>query len=141
MEKYGISAARMRELMSVCEQYPEMLRALNDARAGVRDEPPKGNAAARIVKDPTGARAARVADSYTRRRVRIVETAAEAACPSAALRRCLLISVTRNRGYERLGRVPCGRRQFYALRREFFLELDARLREDEEDVKGSHGGE
>lgn len=130
MEKYGISHARMRELMAVCEQYPDMLRALNDARAGVRDEPAKGNTPGRIYKDPTGARAARVADGYTRRRVRTVEAAAEAACPSAALRRCLLMSVTRNRGYERLGRVPCGRRQFYGIRRVFYVELDARLKEE-----------
>lgn len=127
MEKYGITAARMRELMAVCEQYPDMLRALNDARAGVRDEPARGNIPGRAIKDPTGARAARVADSYTRRRARIVEAAAEAACRSAALRRCLLVSVTQNRGYERLGRVPCGRRQFYAYRRAFYVELDARL--------------
>lgn len=130
MERYGISHARMRELTAVCAQYPDMLRALNDARAGVRDEPARGNVPGRAIKDPTGARAARVADSYTRRRVRVVEASAEAACPSAALRRCLLASVTGNAGYERLGRVPCGRRQFYQMRRAFYVELDARLREE-----------
>ena len=40
-----------------------------------------------------------------------------------------MVSVTKNRGYERLGRVPCGRRQFYAIRRAFYVELDARLME------------
>ena len=127
VEKYGITAARMRELRAVCEQYPEHLRKLNDVREGVRDEPARGNIPGRAIKDPTGARATRAADSYIRRRVRIVEQSAEAACRSAAVRRFLMASVTTNRGYERLGRVPCGRRQFYAYRRAFYVELDARL--------------
>lgn len=126
MERWGISPLRMRELVAMCRQYDDDVRMLDDARAGVRDEPRRGNAPARAVKDPTGSRAAAIADGYARRRVALIEQSARAADPG--LWRELLRNVTRGVSYERLG-APCGRRQFYDARRRFFLELDGRLRE------------
>lgn len=128
MERYGIGPERMRELAAVCRQYPSLLRALNDVRQGVKDGPEKGGGPGRIHGDPTASRAARAADSWARRRVRIIERAAEAA-GGRGLSKALLRNVTRGLSWERLG-PPCGRRQFYEARRRFFLELDERLKEE-----------
>ena len=46
----------------------------------------------------------------------------------------LILSVTQNRSFDRLeftsklGRVPCGRTDFYAIRRKFYYLLDTELR-------------
>lgn len=52
----------------------------------------------------------------------------------------IILSVTQNRSYDRLeltsrlGRIPCGRTDFYAIRRRFYYLLDVGLRKREEKI-------
>lgn len=117
LERFGISAMRMRELWSIGRQYDEMRR-----RAGVLRSARRGE------RDPTGEQAAELADSWDRRRVRMIEACARTA--DAEIWRELLKNVARGVSYEHMD-APCGRRQFYAARRRFYVELDRRMREDE----------
>ena len=121
LDEYGISGERYRELLHMCRQYDEMRRRLDRIRAGAEDPHASGSGAAGLVKDPTGNRAVRAADSWCAARIHAIEQAAIAADPS--LCRYILRNVTRGVSYERMD-APCGRRQFFEVRRRFFWELD-----------------
>lgn len=93
-DEYGITKHRYTELTSFCLQYDEFSR-----RAG---------------EDP----AAR------HNQIMIDDAIADACGPDTGLRDYLRNAVRWGWPYERLGRVPCGRAQFYTLRRRFFWILD-----------------
>ena len=108
----------------MCRQYDDMRRRLDHIRAGADSPRPSGGARAG-VKDPTGNRAARAADSWYAARIHAIEQAAIAADP--ACHRFILRNVTRGTSYDKMAanaRIPCGREAFYALRRKFFWLLD-----------------
>lgn len=128
MDGYGISVHRYMELLNVCRQYDEMRRKLDRIRAGADDERPTGGASGGI-KDPTGSRAARAADSWCAARVHAIEQAAIAADPAVC--KYILRNVTRGVSYDAMRardeHIPCGRDMFYELRRKFFWILDGML--------------
>lgn len=125
LSEAGISPARYQELQAICRQYPNYLREIKDARAGIVDKPRRRSGAWR-QPDPTGNAAVHVADStaWASARVRLIEHCAHAVA-EPVIAAALLKSVSEEREYEQL-RPPCGRRQFYILRQLFYIELDWR---------------
>ena len=97
----GISKERYKELKSICGQYREM-----------KQEMP-----------------GEIRYGVKARRVRIIEQAAMAA-GGEAVGKAVLKSVTQGKRFAKL-RPPCGERQFYETRLDFFVELDRRLWEHE----------
>lgn len=127
LDEYGISGDRYRELLYLCRQYDEMRCRLDLIRTGA-DGSRLSAGASHGVKDPTGVRAVRAADSRDAARVHAIEQAAIAADP--ALCKYILRNVTRGVSYDIMRareRIPCGRAQFYELRRRFFWLLDGLL--------------
>ena len=122
----GITPARYAELQYVCRQYPDYKRRIRNARAGITD-PPARTSGAWKLPDPTGNRAAALADSLRRdtERVRRIEACASA-CAPAAVSRAVLRCVTSGASYEQL-RPPCGVNYFYEARLMFFILLDAEM--------------
>ena len=100
-----------------------MVRAEKKLRRGEVDRPQGGNQTWR-QPDPTGNAAVGIAMKSNAHKIRAIEESVQAAGPEiyAWLLRC----VTRGETWEKLC-PPCGRVQFYAARRLFFVELDARL--------------
>lgn len=128
LDGYGISGDRYKELLYMCRQYDEMRRRLDRIRAGADEPRPSGGGARGGVKDPTGSRAARAADSWCAARIHAIEQAAVAADPAVC--RYILRNVTRGVSYDQMAaaaRIPCGREAFYTLRRKFFWLLDQLL--------------
>ena len=128
LDEYGISGDRYKELLHMCRQYDEMRSRLDRIRAGADSPRPSGGGARAAIKDPTGNRAARAADSRDAVRVNTIEQAAVAADPAVC--RFILRNVTRGVSYDQMAaaaRIPCGREAFYALRRKFFWLLDQML--------------
>ena len=70
--------------------------------------------------DPTATAAMR-AERYSRNIELIEKTASEV---DPVIGKYIIKNVAGNIPYEYLGHVPCGRRQFYELRRKFFFKLD-----------------
>lgn len=92
-------------------------------RRGETDRKEGGNQTWR-QPDPTGNAAIGIAMKSNAGKIRAIEDSARAAAPEfyAQMLKC----VTRGETWERLG-PPCGRAQFYAARRLFFIELNARM--------------
>ena len=92
-------------------------------RRGEIDRTEQGNGVWR-QSDPTGNAAIGVAMKSKAHKIRAIEESARAAGPGiyAPLMKC----VTRGETFEELD-PPCGRAQFYAARRRFYIELDARI--------------
>lgn len=91
---YGLTRHRYTELSSFCLQYDDFVR-----RAG--------------------------ADPAALHNRELIDAAIADACgPDAGLRDYLRNAVRWGLAYEKLGQVPCGRAQFYTLRRRFFWILD-----------------
>ena len=122
----GITPARYGELRNFCRQYREYKRALANARAGIVDRGPRGGAWRK--PDPTGNRAASLADHPAARRVALIEQCAGAVA-EPAVAKALLRYVTAGEGYYAT-RPPVGRNQFYILALLFYIELDRRLWDD-----------
>ncbi len=101
LAEVGISPERYRELRSICGQYREMKQEMPGA----------------------------IRYCAKMRRVRIIEQAAMAA-RGEAVGKAVLKSVTQGKRFAKL-RPPCGERQFYEARLDFFVELDRRLWEHE----------
>ncbi len=118
-EKHGISKERYIELKNVCLQYDQYKRKDRELRLG--DYCRRGGNQAYSLPDPTGREAARNADSVYARKMRIIERAANEACGPLAC--AMLRHVTTGCSME-MTSAPCGRRQFFQLRREFFAILD-----------------
>lgn len=122
-EEYGISKNRFLQLKYLARQYDEMRAWEERLRKDEIDRVKPVNTAWR-VKDPTGNKAVRLATLSYADKIRAIEDAARSAAPG--MERALLRCVTRGESWEKIG-PPCGRDQFYAMRRAFFVELDRRV--------------
>ena len=126
MKRYegaGIDRNRYLELKYIARQYDAMVKAEKALRRGEVDRAEGGNRSWRRP-DPTGNAAIGIAMKSNAHRIKAIEEAAQVAAPG--LYAWLLRNVTRGETYEKLN-PPCGRAQFYAAHRRFFMELDARL--------------
>lgn len=118
----GIDPARYDELRAICRQYVSYVRAARALRLGETDRRP-GSGVWR-QSDPTGNRAAQLADDYAAARVAAIEGAARHAC--GPIWRAMLQNVAKGVDYDRMIPPPaCGRAQFYRMRLDFFIALDA----------------
>lgn len=128
----GIDEARYGELRNLCHQYPRDKRRLRDVRAGIVDRA-GGGCAAWKPPDPTGNRAARVADEtrWLSRRVALIEESAGEVCQGygAALRRALIRRVSTGATWEAI-QPPMGKNQFYILALQFYIRLHRREMEE-----------
>lgn len=129
LQEDGISQLRVRELENFCLQYQEKRERLQDLlhsmpRAVYSLAPGRSGPG-----DPTGKAAVQIATEGLMREIEDIEEAArEAARESGendAIAGHLLAYVTR-RAKPPLDTIPCGRRQFYSMRRRFFRALDRR---------------
>ena len=100
-----------------------MVRAEKKLRRGEVDRQNSGNQTWK-QPDPTGNAAICIAMKSQAHKIKAIEEAARAAGPE--IYTWLLRCVTRGEVWEKLG-PPCGRAQFYAARRRFYAELDARI--------------
>lgn len=125
LEAADIDKLRLYELSYICKQYRANKRKIERARAGIVDRR-KGSGAWRLP-DPTGNAAINIAAMPEARRVRMIEQAAnEVAPPSIA--EAIIVSACDGVPYEKMRkRPPCGRNQFYTMRMNFFIRLDAIL--------------
>lgn len=123
LSAYGIGEARYRELEYFCLQYGEkqaLLRAVGPGRGWRVGDGGKGGG---MPGDPTGEAVAR--RERLARDVEDIEAAAREAVgggPDAPMVGWLLRYVTRP-DKPLLDQMPCGRRQFFELRRRFFCLL------------------
>lgn len=124
LENDGISEKRYLQLKWFARQYGELKQAEAKFRRGEVDRMSAGNGEWNGTPDPTGNAGARLASSPYAWKISAIEQAALAADPS--LCSWILRSVTEGVRLEYLG-VPCGKNQFYAARRKFFVELDCRV--------------
>lgn len=122
-EQAGISRERYRELVYAARQYAELKTLEKKWRAGEIDRRNRGCTFWRRA-DPTGNEAARLAQSPYAWKIAAIEQAAVTAAPDIC--EYILRSVTRGERFEEMN-VPCHRNTFFAARRRFFVELDARL--------------
>ena len=132
LENEGITPERYKELRAICEQYPEYVRLLRRARAGLEERPNRkgGRGGAWRRPDPTGNVAVEIVArfSWYSDRIALIEGCARAVAGNA-IAPALLECVTEGRNFDILRkRPPCGRQTFYKLRLLFFILLDARLR-------------
>lgn len=95
VKEYGISHLKYQELMYFCRQFHEKI-----VSAAAEDQPEKRDA---LIRDCA-----------------MIEESAKKAAPQFWHE--LLRNVVRKIPYEQLN-VPCGRRQFYSIRRKFFVIL------------------
>lgn len=119
---YGLSRNRMKELRAFCFQYDEWRQKRNDCYfvgSPIVSDMPRGGATTSATE-----RKAIEAQKYSDKIDKIERSALKASDGSEVLYHCLIRCVTRGIMYERLGTVPCGRRQFYNMRRLFFWLLD-----------------
>lgn len=128
-EDYGLTKYRRAELEAFCLQYDEKKRRINYIpETPVQDGQPK---AAQI-----GSQTERMAinNMLCRRDCEMIEQAAIAAAPD--IYPYILKSVTNGLSYRyveydaELGRIPCGRSDFYAYRKLFYHFLDKLKRGD-----------
>lgn len=117
LDEYEISKYAYRELLYYCLQYPEKKRQLKNCYGlsshGFQGAPSSGG-----LSDPTAVmamRAIKVSESCE-----LIEQTAIAVDP--VLYPYIIKNVTTETEYRYLN-VPCGRRQFYTLRRKFFYLL------------------
>lgn len=118
---YEISKHRYLELLHLCQQYDELKQKRADCYgigSPTLTDLPRGGAKTSIVE-----RQAMAAQKYTIRIDQIEGSARKAAEGSEVMYKALIRNVTRGVTYEHLD-VPCGRRQFYNMRRLFFWLLD-----------------
>lgn len=123
IENAGISKNRYLELKYIARQYDAMRKEEAKLRRGEIDRKEGVNGGWR-QPDPTGNAAIGIALRSNAHKIRAIEEAAKAAGPE--IYSWLLRCVTRGETFERLG-PPCGRAQFYAARRAFYIELDWRI--------------
>ena len=125
LEAADIDKLRLYELSYICKQYRANKRKIERARAGIVDR--RNGSGAWHLPDPTGNAAVNIAAMPEARRVRMIEQAAnEVAPPSIA--EAIIVSACDGVPYEKMRkRPPCGRNQFYTMRMDFFIRLDAIL--------------
>lgn len=129
LEEYGISELRYDELKALCRRYDELRELERRFRLGDCGEKRGNSGAWKGRPDPTAAEALRRASSPYKWQIDAIDAAADTACGGlgAEVRRAIMRNVTDGTPFEQLGCVPCGRRQFYELRRLFFVYLDREL--------------
>ena len=117
LDKYNIDKYQYRELHNFCLQYSKkkqkadsLLGAKGVAYTGMPGNTEPGNPTAKAAE----MRAKLLADC------KIIEESAKEADPS--LYKQIIANVTEQIPFEFMG-VPCGRRQFYEIRRKFFFIL------------------
>ena len=122
-DDYGISKHRYDELKSFCLQYDEKKSKISrDVGSMNYDGMPKGN----YKGNPLESKAIR--NVMYQKDCEMIEQAALAA--SGDLYQYILKSVTNDLSYrfieydEKLGRIPVGKTEFYAIRRKFYHFLD-----------------
>lgn len=112
--------------MWFARRYEEFRAAARKYENGEYDRVRTGNTSGRGHADPTANEAMRRASNPHAWKTAVIEQAAAAADPS--LCRYILMNVTKDVRFEDMP-VPCGRNQFFAARKRFFVELHARLEE------------
>ena len=118
---YGLSRNRMKELRAFCFQYDEWRQKRADCYtigSPTISDMPRGGATTSIVE-----RKAIEAQKYSDKIDKIERAALKASDGSEMLYKCLIKCVTRGIRFEHMD-VPCGRAQFYSMRRLFFCLLD-----------------
>ena len=125
-----LSATRVRELMLFCLQYAEKKKKLRDIQYSIHTSRISGMyARGGDLRDPT----ANLATNYRMQQLaKDIEDIEQAAAQAAKLyydgdvmTQCLLRHVT-SKDKPPLDLLPCGRRQFYTMRRSFYALLDQR---------------
>jgi hypothetical protein len=117
LDEYGISKDAYRELLYFCRQYVEKvnkLRTIRGIQPRVLSDMPRGA----NTSDTTAKQAAKAI--ALSRDIEAIEQSAIAA--SGDMYQYILDNVTKGVRYEYLG-IPCGRRQFFNIRRAFFYIL------------------
>ncbi len=118
LKKYDISGTRYRELFYFCRQYDEWKQELS-VIATVKLQRLSGMPSGKNgISNPTADAAARRSELMAK--CALVEQTAIKTSPE--LYQYILKNVTHGTPYEYIG-IPCGRRQFYSLRRKFFFLL------------------
>lgn len=116
--KYDISKARYRELKYFCMQYDEKKSIIDyGIKAATNDGMPHGsfNTSSPVEKQA-------MENELAKKDVLLIEDTINKTVQGEHMRKCLLAAVTTGTTYEYMD-VPCGRRQFYELRRRFFYLL------------------
>ena len=119
LEEFGISLSRYRELYYFCQQYHEKKEALQRCY-NVKSKPISSISENTRMLTNSAEQQMEKTDKLSRDIGLIEQTAQEAV---GGLYPFLLKNVTEDITYEHMG-VPCGRRQFYVMRRKFFCLLD-----------------
>lgn len=125
LDKYSISKYAYRELKYFCLQYPEKkaeLARLHNSQYLLRPTAYDGMPHGSGTGNPTVMAAERALRLSAECEL-VEQTAIET---DAGIYAQLLYSVTNGIPFEELGRVPCGRRQFYEQRRKFFFLLSSK---------------
>lgn len=120
-DNYEISKFRYMELLNFCRQYNELKRKLENCygvRSPVLSDLPRGGAKTSIVE-----RQADAAEKYREKIDQIEAAAYKASDGSKEIYMSIIRNVSTGVTYEHMS-VPCGRRQFYEIRRRFFWLLD-----------------
>lgn len=133
----GISPHRQRELQYFCYQYREKRQLAAALLSPGATDPSAQRLSPTSPSDPTAYRAAR--REHLLADIEDIELAAQqAALGQPTLARALLLYTT-GQGCRHPEEWTCGRRQFYAARRRFFLLLNAhRLRRATQSTTESH---
>lgn len=124
LEHEGITKERYTELLWASRQYEQLKAAERRRRNGEYDRTASGNTPGRGHSDPTASEAMRLATGPYAWKIAAIEQSAIAA--DSRLCKWILKNVTQGITYENMD-VPCGRAQFYAARKNYFVELDKRI--------------
>lgn len=125
--EYDISRHRYRELKEFCLQHEEKKSKLNQIYT-LSSAPPKTSVMGGITSKPTENKA--ILAQQLKADITLVEGCLKEACSEdVGLLEFLKKNIIYGKGYNTLGYVPCGMRQFYRLRKKFFFILDLRKKE------------
>lgn len=119
LQKYGISKERYLELKYFCRQYHEFLDKIQYGliKSTINDGMPKGG-----INTSSPVEQQAIDNNQLIDAINLIDDTVNATVDDEKMRKCILQAVTLGTSYERM-KVPCGRRQFYELRRKFFYLL------------------
>ena len=121
-KEFSISRHRYRELKEFCLQYEEKKAELQQIYTS-SSVTPEVAVMGGVPGKPTEQKAMRAAK--LKEEIELIETSIAEACGvDVGLKEPLKRNVTSGIGFDGLGYVPCGVRQFYNCRRKFFFLLD-----------------
>lgn len=118
---YEITKNRYLELLHFCRQYNELKKKLTDCYgvgSPILSDLPRGGAKTSVVE-----RQAERASKYRDKIDKIERAARQASDGSREIYIAIIRNVASGVTYEHMS-VPCGRKQFYEIRRRFFWLLD-----------------